>query len=155
MDFDREIDTKMAIMSEMDSDSGGSQESLESDYYMDNIQYSLKKTPPPINMTFKNMAIIRLISMSDKKYDFGDEEEYQQLQSVSSSEQSSQNGSNSDQTSYNGTLPSTTSLIEDKRGKARNSSQILALVPVYLPTLLRNEHRISRHFDTTVERKLL
>ena len=34
---------------------------------------------------FKNMAIIRLISMNDKKYEFGDEHEYQQLQSGSNS----------------------------------------------------------------------
>lgn len=34
------------------------------------------------------MAIIRLISMNDKKYDLA-EEEYQQLQSSSNSEQSS------------------------------------------------------------------
>ena len=31
------------------------------------------------------MAIIRLISMNDKKYEFGDEHEYQQLQSGSNS----------------------------------------------------------------------
>ena len=36
------------------------------------------------------MAIIRLISMNDKKFDIGDEHEYQQLQSGSSSEQNSQ-----------------------------------------------------------------
>jgi len=72
------------------------------------------------------MAIIRLISMNDKKYEFGDEHEYQQLQSGSNS--------SSERNSYNGTLPSKSesSFVESTRGKARHSSQILALVPVYL-----------------------